>query len=703
MRARCLALVLLTVQPFLFYSHVLVNPEFHIPWDIFGFHTPLFTFQARELREGRFPLWNPVIYCGYPGYADIQAQTFYPPAWGVWIARNLSQKSNEGYLLEWFDTLHMMLAGLLMYWLLRRMGCARAVALFGGTAFQLSAFFASQAQHVGAICAAAWLPLCWLGIYELRHRWHARWFALLVLALSMALLSGFTAVTYAVYLATVLWAAGFSLIGEADRWCIPRLLAAFAATAGLVAIQLLPAAELAGLSFAQLRAQWYTGGGLPPHTWKALFWPDYFHVFTPEQFKEPFNLTFMYLYNGAAPLLLALTAIVWPGRRTRMAALLMLALFLLCFGNHLPGFSTVFAGLPRSLRGAWYAEFFVSVFCGAMAVAAALMLQRLPGARWKWFASFALAVELLVAGSRRSMNTAPTSWKWQSSETTIDGVSGIVDRLHTELDRPPGPPLRIDNLDLLFHFSMSAPLRNIPTPGGDNPFAPLRVLELRRQFSRGNAWERNIVVDRPESPWLDFLNVGLLAAQLEGLPETQLESAGWRRSPVNDFIRFYRNAKPQPRLFLVGRVWWANDAAASRELLKGIMQSPHGLREAAVVEGPAVPVTTAGDVAVLHYSSNRIELKTHSSGPSFLVSSETDYPGWRVTIDGQPTITRATNYAFRGVAVPAGDHHIEMRFQPTILRWGAAISTTVLLALGAAVIFSKGASHPSSVGRAADS
>ena len=381
----------------------------------------------------------------------------------------------------------------------------------------------------------------------------------------------------------------------------------------------------------------------------------------------------------------------------------MLALFLLCFGNHVPGFTFAFELLPRTLRGSWYSEFFPAVFCAALALASALMLERLPGARWKWFASFALAIELLVAGSRRPMNTATGSWKWESSETSIDSVSAIVDHLHTELDKSV-PPLRIDSLSLTHHFSMSAPLRPFPAAGGDNPFAPLRVLELRREFTRGNHWERNLIVDRPASPWLDFLNVGLLASEGDGLPDNQLELAGWCRSPADYWIHFYRNQKPQSRFFLVGDVRWAADTPTSRYLLAQLVGEPEGLRHAAVAEGPADgSVSATGDVTVIRYASNRIDLQTHAPGPSYLVTSETDYPGWRATIDGRPAAIRTTNYAFRGLSIPAGAHKVTMEFRPTTLIWGAAISTGVLVALLFAVIFLRGTSHPSSVGRAADS
>ena len=132
----------------------------------------------------------------------------------------------------------------------------------------------------------------------------------------------------------------------------------FATTAGLLAIQLLPAFELTNLSFAKLRAAWYQGGGLPVSAWRALFWPNALGALHPDQVTEQFNFTFLYQYNGMAPLALAIVAIFWPGRRTRLAGLLTLILFLLCFGNHVPGFTAAFERFPQSLRGAWYAEFF---------------------------------------------------------------------------------------------------------------------------------------------------------------------------------------------------------------------------------------------------------------------------------------------------------------------------------------------------------
>ena len=108
----------------------------------------------------------------------------------------------------------------------------------------------------------------------------------------MELLSGFTAVTYAVYTAVILFALGLWIIGEADRWLLPKLLGAFAVTAGLLAIQIVPSAELANLSFAKLRVNWYQGGGLPAEAWPAIFWPNALGVFEPGKVTASFNFTF---------------------------------------------------------------------------------------------------------------------------------------------------------------------------------------------------------------------------------------------------------------------------------------------------------------------------------------------------------------------------------------------------------------------------
>jgi hypothetical protein len=221
-----------------------------------------------------------------------------------------------------------------------------------------------------------------------------------------------------------------------------------------------------------------------------------------------------------------------------------------------------------------------------------------------------------------------------------------------------------------FTFTMGASQRRLPTPNGDSPFAPLRMLDIRRRFAKGLDWDRQWPVDRPESPWLEFLNVKYLVAETVDENVAALEQAGWRRIEGGVWNRIYENAEePQPRFFLVDRVRPSADLDAIDP------------RREATVEEPLPVASSSGTVRVIIYKPERVELETKSIGPAYLVSSETFAPGWKAWLDGRPAELQITNHAFRGMTVPAGTHRIEWRYEPGLWRW-AALSGFSWLGLG---------------------
>lgn len=82
-----------------------------------------------------------------------------------------------------------------------------------------------------------------------------------------------------------------------------------------------------------------------------------------------------------------------------------------------------------------------------------------------------------------------------------------------------------------------------------------------------------------------------------------------------------------------------------------------------------------GTIALTHYAPNELRYKFSSQEDQLALFSEIYYPaGWRATIDGvQADILRA-DYAFRALAVPAGEHEIVFRFDPQSFHTGATIS-----------------------------
>ncbi len=150
------------VSTALFFRGVLfARHDFHIPYDLYDYHYPLSELIAWSLRQfGQLPWWNPFSYCGEPLSGNITTGIFYPTTLLSIVLGNALHGRLPYRYMELQVIGHICFAGIAMYVLLRRLNCGRLAALFGGTVFQLGAFFATQTQHLGAVCGAAWLP--WL-------------------------------------------------------------------------------------------------------------------------------------------------------------------------------------------------------------------------------------------------------------------------------------------------------------------------------------------------------------------------------------------------------------------------------------------------------------------------------------------------------------------------------------------------------------
>jgi hypothetical protein len=167
-------------------------------------------------------------------------------------------------------------------------------------------------------------------------------------------------------------------------------------------------------------------------------------------------------------------------------------------------------------------------------------------------------------------------------------------------------------------------------------------------------------------------------------------------------VKIYENLDVWPRAYLVHD--WLS-AATQDEALSLVRDGSVDLRRA-VVEGLPVlsgsgPETgyacsadaecnTAGHVTLLTYAPERVEMYTGGGAPGLLVLSDTYYPGWHASVDGEEVAVHPVNYLFRGVPVPAGEHRVVFEFRPESWRSGLWISASgaliwLLLAIAALV------------------
>jgi len=142
-------------------------------------------------------------------FANIEACYFHPLVLlSAWIAAHTSMDALP-MLLEWTVVLQVWLAGMAAFHLFRKLGAGRSGAFAGAIIFETGGFFASRAQHIGAMMAVAWMPLAWLAAIHIGEARAVprRWIAVLAFALGMSILGGFPQPTLAVFVSVCVLAA----------------------------------------------------------------------------------------------------------------------------------------------------------------------------------------------------------------------------------------------------------------------------------------------------------------------------------------------------------------------------------------------------------------------------------------------------------------------------------------------------------------
>ncbi len=91
------------------------------------------------------------------------------------------------------------------------------------------------------------------------------------------------------------------------------------------------------------------------------------------------------------------------------------------------------------------------------------------------------------------------------------------------------------------------------------------------------------------------------------------------------------------------------------------------------------------------YAPNRLTYRARSAAGGVAVFSEVYFPwGWHATIDGKEVELGRVNYVLRALAVPAGEHVIEMRFDPESLRTTDTLATISIILIYLALAIAAG-------------
>ena len=670
----------------LFFHKPLCNSDYLFPWDFRGVQLPPITFLADELRQGRFALWNPYVYDGFPVFANIEACYFHPLVLlSALIAANTSMDALP-MLLEWTVALQVWFAGMAAFHLFRKLGAGSAAAFGGAAIFETGGFFASRAEHIGAMMAVAWMPLAWLAMLHIgdARAVPRRWIAVLGFALGMSILGGFPQPTLAVFVSVCVLTALLVALRFAEWRSLLYTAASCVLGILLAAVQFIPTTQLTQNSVAKYRADWLgTGGGLFPQSLVSLALPNHYNIFDTSRFKGPGDLTFLYMYCSIAGLLLAIYAV--GAVRDRRAALFgIMAILGVCWmlGDKTAPWRWLYPLLPEKVRIGIHPEYTYCILTLGIAGLAALGLERLRVREaWRWAIAAPIAVDLFLVGSGRPMNLVSVKQEPGVTRDAFDGSRELLNGVRSRVNRET-PPSRVDTVEAGMFWSIAGAITGVPSANGVSPLAPDLIIQLRLFLHDGARWGWYYPLERLDSPVLDLLNARYVVAgpkaadRLRAVPRFRHVAS----LPGNEL---FENLTAMPRFFVVHQVRAVVSLAEARA---AIDRREIDFRQTALAEAP-IPLPPGGsgvdEVKVVEYLPGSVELAVQSRGAGLLAASETHYPGWQAWVDDAPATIHRVDIGLRGIVVPDGAHRVRMEFRPAIL-WvslGITLATAGVLAM----------------------
>lgn len=211
-------------------------------------------------------------------------------------------------------------------------------------------------------------------------------------------------------------------------------------------------------------------------------------------------------------------------------------------------------------------------------------------------------------------------------------------------------------------------------------FSYFHVLNDRAQ----DYHEAAVTPEGLDSPLLDLINARYIVLSTEPVPPEHQELMksidGWPTVYENDKLRVLENPEALPRAWIVHNARRVTSERALTMIADGeVNPRTHALVEVAAPKLQRTDDPTADEVQILIHEPEEVRLATRTDADGLLVLSEVYDPGWRACVDGKEVMIYQTNYLLRGIPVPAGEHTVEFRYEPTSLRLGLVVTSIAIV------------------------
>ena len=678
-------------------------------------------FTSESIRNRELPFWNPYLFSGKPGLANLEYNVFYPPT-------ILFILFPSDLVFGYYFMIHIFLSGYFMFIYVKEITKNKFSSLFAAITFMLSRYMIATIfqGHITVITAVTFIPLQLYLLEKIFKKPGYKNSVLLGLSFALQFLGGHPQwVMYSTYL--VLAYAILKLSAAKDKKKTTETMLKLGAVAclvftGITAVQTLQAYELhlygdrqGGLSYVNS-----TVFQMPSRNLVGFLMPEFYGSFIDNTFTASRVFEQAFPYVGVLPVFFAFFGFfIARGRYFKFYLLVFLVSLLISLGDNtlvykiyyylVPGAS--FFRVPSRLLT--LTSLSLSVLC-ALGLSRVLELKRSARRKCVKYEVLVFAATVVVLGAASyAVHTGwfdETEWTWPS--IVFYGIISFASlgvlymyftgRINAKLFMAltliilfadtwiteqsyvmtVDPDLAFGRNSMVDFLGKDDTLFRVVSWGVDFP----RRKAVRFGIQKLGGYATTALSDYNELMAAQGARIFLHSISFDDIPNLNI----LRMLNVKYVIspgEVYVNDDFLPRAIIVPN---ASFRSEKREVLAETLSPDFDPRKIVLIEDE-IAREEAYDgtyhVEITSWSPNKIELSANLSAPGFLVLSEIWYPAWKAYVDGKKVRVYKANYVLRSVFLPEGSHKIVFNFESGYFKVGAFITLLTFLAL--TVFFAK--------------
>lgn len=712
-------LLLISVTLFFFHKVLFTNQIFVTPGLGLGDFTqgvvPIYDYLAKSLKQGRLPFWAPEISAGFPLVASGEPSPFYP------LNLILLYLFPTATALNLYTLFTFLLMGFSTFYFLKSLKLSSEASLLAALSFTFASGIIVRIMHLPNLGTIAYLPLTLLLTQKFFSRQNPLLLIFLGLILSLQILNYNPQTTFICFLGFSLYFL-FKVFAQSlnvPRAYLANLLAlffVFLLAFLLSAVQLLPNFELLrlserriGVSLVQATKYPFIPSELAYFIRPAPFGDPSLGNYDSPSRPDPSIFWENNAYAGLIALGLGIFALIFLSRQRKEVVFfgfLLIFSLVLALGRFTPFFFIL--RLPPFSFFRIPGRFVILAMFSLTTLAAfgfEALSQRFASKRTLIFSLLAGIILIDLFSFGLGYNRTYETQKWLSPSKTAQFIKDDPSffRIYTigeyEAYYSIYRQFRGWRKDIQPYFNLRESLSpNLGLVWGLYYAESALALPPQRYSQWQNILKENIQLDLQTNKaqistlalkMLRMKNVKYIISsfQLPNLDFVLKKEVSPAENQPKYFI--YELKNPLPHAFIVHQ---AKTILDSQKVWPELSQEGFDLQKTILLEEsfPSLPPGSSpgsDQVEISRYLPEKVEIEVKTKSPSFLILTDTNFPGWEAKIDGQPAKIYQANYLFRAVRLDEGEHQVEFSYHSKSIYVGTIISLSTLFLTLALILF----------------